>query len=185
MTETWRPVVGWEGWYEVSHLGNVRGTSRTSVRSDGTTQTWPGRSLRLLHRHDGYVCIHLSRPGKRKMVRVHRLVGEAFLEPAHTTETINHKNGSKSDNRVVNLEWATRTENTNHSIQIGLGSYTPPFMPREKNGQTKLLPSMLPALRELREQGLSYRKIAKHFGVTHKPVMLALRIPAAPVPGEA
>ncbi len=130
MSAQWRPVVGWTGWYEVSNLGQVRGTSRTSQRRDGTAQNWVGRELRPFPNYKGYLVVRLSRPGKRLQARVHRLVAEAFLPAGHTVETVNHKDGDKTNNRASNLEWATRSENTRHAVANGLGDYVPPWRKR-------------------------------------------------------
>lgn len=135
MDELWKPVAGWIGWYEVSSLGRVRSVERVSHRADGTLQTWRGRALTPYANQKGYYCVRLSRPGLRRVERLHRIVGFAFLPEAHTTETINHKDGTKSHNAVENLEWATRSENTAHSIANGLGEYIPPWHKK------RLLPS--------------------------------------------
>lgn len=146
--ELWRPAIGWEGFYEVSNLGSVRGTDRQSWRSNGTVQTWRGRGLTPFENGKGYLLVRLSRPGRRATVRVHRMVGAAFLPPAHTTETINHRDGIKTNNHASNLEWATRRENTLHSIANGLGTYCPPI---ETRFRIRPLPSPPSEAREIKE----------------------------------
>lgn len=125
MTE-WRDVVGWEGLYAVSFDGRVKGLSRSVGRSNGTVQTWGEVELKPIRQSKGYYLVRLSRPGERRMARIHRIVADAFLEPAHTNETVNHKDGDKANNRAANLEWATRAENVAHAIANGLGDYIPP-----------------------------------------------------------
>jgi hypothetical protein len=61
------------------------------------------------------VLTKLYENGFGKDVLVHRIVAEQFLDKAHTTETVNHKNKDKSDNCVDNLEWATHSENMIHA----------------------------------------------------------------------
>ena len=71
LTEDWRPVVGYEGWYEVSSLGRVR-------------RARPGLGARVGHilspqlSNNGYLMVPLCREGCRRYRSVHRLVGEAF-----------------------------------------------------------------------------------------------------------
>ena len=62
----------------------------------------------------GYLVVNVCK-SKSKLVRVHRLVAEAFIPNPENKRTVNHKNGIRSDNRVENLEWATDSENNQHS----------------------------------------------------------------------
>lgn len=112
--EEWRPVVGYEGRYEVSNLGRV-----ASLRYGRWKQ---GR--RLLHqstlKNSGYkvVTIFLAAGGKGKMKKVHHLVLDAFDKPcpdAHLirgrTHETRHLDGDESNNCIKNLCWGTRKEN--------------------------------------------------------------------------
>lgn len=95
--ERWLPVVGWEGWYAVSSLGNLR-----RVRA-GT-----GTRAGLLHpsRHvNGARCASLSRGGRVRLVLVHRLVAAAFLGPRPAHHRLDWRNGDRADNRVDNLHY--------------------------------------------------------------------------------
>jgi NUMOD4 motif-containing protein/HNH endonuclease len=159
----WKQVVGWEGWYEVSEHGDVRSVERTSYRRDGTVQTWRGRNLRTYATQKGYLLVRLSRPDKRATERVHRLVALAFLPEAHTTETINHKDGVKTNNAWSNLEWTTRRENTLHSIANNLGNYIPPAIFGMRNGAARLTPEKVAFIRSAIDR--SDRSLAKELGV--------------------
>ena len=91
--ERWKPVVGWEGFYEVSDWGRVR-------RIVGQ------------HRSGGYPAVTLSIPGRpTKRIRVHLLVLEAFRGPRPYRCEALHGNDIAYDNRAVNLRWGSRREN--------------------------------------------------------------------------
>lgn len=100
--EIWKPVKGYEGFYEISNYGNVKNVQRGNLR-------------KLLLNKDGYVEILLSKNGSVKSVRVHRLVAEAFIPNPDKKPEVNHKDYNKSNNYIENLEWTTRKENVNHS----------------------------------------------------------------------
>lgn len=71
------------------------------------------------HTNGGYVQVSLGKYGHKK---VHRLVAEAFLKNDKNYPTVNHLNGIKSDNRVINLEWASYSMNNKHAYDFGLKS---------------------------------------------------------------
>lgn len=71
---------------------------------------------------DGYLTVKFSNDGKEKTVSIHRLVALAFIPNPHNKETVNHINGIKTDNRIENLEWATKGENIIHAYNTGLNS---------------------------------------------------------------
>lgn len=109
--EVWNPVVGYEGLYEVSSMGKVKSVER--VLSDG--RLWEERILKPEKNKGGYLIVHLSKNGKRKVYTIHRLVALAFIPndtPEHKTQ-INHLNEVKTNNHYLNLSWVTPKENAN------------------------------------------------------------------------
>ena len=108
--EVWRDVKGYEGLYQVSNMGRVKSLGR----KDRFGRVIKERILEPAVTHNGYLRVGLHVDGKRKMLRVHRLVCEAFHENPDNKSEVNHVNENKTDNRACNLEWSTRTENCNH-----------------------------------------------------------------------
>lgn len=70
---------------------------------------------------DGYLCVTLRNDfDKRKTFKVHRLVAMCYIENNENKPTVNHKDGNKEHNSVLNLEWSTRSEQTQHAWNTGL-----------------------------------------------------------------
>lgn len=104
--ETWEPVVGYEGKYEVSNLGRLRSLNYRMQKGVLKVLKTPPDA-------DGYSRVNLSLRGKCTNHSVHRIVAEALLENPLKLPEVNHINENKSDNRVQNLEWCDRQYNIN------------------------------------------------------------------------
>lgn len=96
--ETWKPVTGFEGLYEVSDQGRFR-------------RVYPRKYLTSYRRKDRYCQVGLSSKGKCYRLYSHRVVAAAFLGPCPDGKEVCHNNGDRSDNRLVNLRYGTREEN--------------------------------------------------------------------------
>lgn len=118
--ERWLPVVGYEGLYEVSNMGRVRGVDRLEVTKAGYTRQRRGKVRSLKQNRDGYMVVMLSREGKRRTVKVHRLVLEAFVGPCPEGHEACHYNDDPADNRLQNLRWDTRSENLLDQVRNGI-----------------------------------------------------------------
>jgi len=112
--EIWKDVVGWEGYYQVSNCGNVRALDRVVVDKNGFKRNHKSRLIKKTFDHAGYFRVSLTRNCKKSTKKVHRLVGDAFIENKGNLPTINHINEIKTDNRVENLEWMSFVDNINY-----------------------------------------------------------------------
>lgn len=110
----WKSVKGFEDLYEVSDTGLVRSKDRW-VNNKGTMELRKGH---LLHPNNcrGYRTICFCINGKTKRFRVARLVAETFIPNPYNKEQVDHINTIKTDDRVENLRWVTRSENMNNPI---------------------------------------------------------------------
>lgn len=123
MEEEWRPVVGFETYYEVSNTGKVRRLDSHRIYSKNGikfARFVRGKELIFTKGNRGYLVVYLQANGKKINTVVHRLVAEAFLPNPLNKEQVNHKNGIKTDNNLENLEWVTPAENIHHAIRTGL-----------------------------------------------------------------
>jgi len=117
--EAWRPIPGWEGFYEVSDQGRVKSCARSV----------PGRPGRMINRReriltpsctaDGYLVVALSRDNARFYMRVHRAVLLAFVGPCPVGTEACHGDGVRHNNMLANLRWDTRSANTLDKVAHG------------------------------------------------------------------
>ena len=71
------------------------------------------KELKPTKRKDGYMRFGLSKNGKSKKFKVHRLLALAFIPNPENKRCVDHINGIKHDNRLENLRWLTHKENMN------------------------------------------------------------------------
>ncbi|MGJ5667773.1 NUMOD4 motif-containing HNH endonuclease [Rhodococcus aetherivorans] len=122
--EEWRPVIGWEGYYEVSSDGLVRSIERTIQYADGRSRVYPSRIISPRDGgRSGHLIVSLSKNLYRRHFRVHTLVAEAFIGPRPAGTECCHNNGIASDNRVENLRWDTHTENMRDTVRHGIHNH--------------------------------------------------------------
>jgi plasmid maintenance system antidote protein VapI len=162
--ERWKPVTGWEGFYEVSNLVRVKSLERRIwVTGKGGTWHWriiPEKILKPSADNDGYLLVVLCKNGVGKTCKVHRLVLEAFVGPCPDGMECRHLNGNPSDSRLENLRWGTPGENQADKVLHGTDNKG------SKNSQAKLTKEQVLEIREKYvTSGATHRKLAEKYGV--------------------
>lgn len=166
--EEWLPVNGYEGFYEVSNLGQVRNVKERR-------HTSIGRVLKPLPTTNGYFRVCLNKDGERRYISVHRIVATTFLGVPDSELQVNHIDGVKSNNRIDNLEWVTSKQNHHHASMMGLkafGDRNPSRLYPEKrkrgpdNHKTKLTEDKVIELRRLSSEGWGCARLGRYFGIT-------------------
>lgn len=108
--EVWKDVLGYEGQYQVSNIGNVYSVERRDSRGNKCG----GFTLKPAITSVGYLQVKLHKNGVGEHKYVHRVVAEAFVPNQNNYLEINHKDENKANNHVENLEWCTREYNMNY-----------------------------------------------------------------------
>jgi hypothetical protein len=151
--ERWLPVVGWEGLYEISDLGNVRSHytgTRSRLRGDLLS---PGPNAY------GYLTVALYRDGGSKSRLVHQLVLEAFVGPREPGVMSLHGTGGHTDNRLVNLRYGTAKENAADRYRDGTNNHG------ERCGTSKLTEAIVTECRRRYAAGETQATLAQEYGV--------------------
>lgn len=157
--EEWRDVVGFEGLYQISNKGKVvRVSTGKGARAGHVMSQKPKKGK-------GYVRISLRNNGQTHHLAVHRLVMAAFVGQCPHGYEVNHKNGNKADNRLVNLEYVTPSENRNHARDVLGVKFGIRGRVGEKSPSAKLSPTQVREIRKLFNSGLTYKEIGHKYGV--------------------
>jgi hypothetical protein len=164
--EEWKDIVGYEEFYQVSNLGNVRSIDRRV----------PGRRGLLRGAHltpcfnGNYYHLKLSKCNVCTMWMIHRLVAIHFVANPENKPCVNHLDGNKLNNAANNLEWTTIAENTRHAIDvlgIALGG--------EKHYAAKLTDQKVLEIIRLAAEGYNQNELSKMFGVSNKNIGYIIR----------
>lgn len=129
--EIWKDIIGFDGKYQISNLGNVR--SFTRWKNGGLLK------FGACGNPGPYKTVNLVKSGRKdiKCFYVHRLVAIHFLENPYNLPEVNHIDGNTLNNCVDNLEWCTRKQNAEHASKTGLLSKAHEFEKGSKHPNSK------------------------------------------------
>ncbi len=163
--EVWKPVVGFEGVYEVSSFGRIRSLRRT-IRHGRTKAPSIRNGVMLCFgkQSSGHLFFQLPRPGGAfQTTRVHRVVAAAFLGPCPPGLQVNHIDGNPANNRIENLEYCTHAENMRHARDVLRA-----WPVGELHYNAKLTEDGVRKIRTMRASGMTFQAIADTMGIGRK-----------------
>ena len=154
METIWKPVLGYEGLYEVSNTGRVRSCPKTISSYGGRRYLKPGRELKQIPDKDGYGRVNLSKNGTAKHNKVHVLVLEALSGPRPDGCVCRHLDGNPKNNNSENLAWGTPSENHRDCYDYG-----------GRHGRGKLNRDQVLEIRSRLANGERQADLAREYGV--------------------
>ena len=167
MTEIWKDIPNYEGWYQVSNLGRVKSLSRTvqygdkAVRSQAESILNPRKGGPVVAGKQ-YLSVVLCKNKARKQTKVHRLVAEAFCNQPEGCDVVNHLDNDPSNNLATNLEWTTIAGNNKHRHVQGRSA----SLKGESHGSAVLSEKQVSEIKQLLAIGKeSQEAIAKRYGI--------------------
>ncbi len=164
--ERWLPVVGFEGYYEVSELGRVRSLDRVVRSRYRSNWKMTGRIIRPSRDGGGYLGVNLSANGRKCRGVIHRLVLAAFVGPIPDGHEVDHWDFDRANNRLSNLRYATSEKNRRRIDDNGR-------RPKGENHNSSFLTAV--QVREIRlrcANGERQRSVAQSFGISQGHVGL-------------
>lgn len=129
--EEWKPVnlPGLGSRYLCSNMGRIKSLPKRVVLYHGGIY-FTKEKITKPRRSEGYLftSLFLGKNENRLDIQTHRVIALTWIQNPENKETVNHKFGIKTDNRVSELEWATRSENIKHGYDHNL-------FPRHQTGK--------------------------------------------------
>lgn len=164
--EIFKPVKGFEGYYEVSNKGRVKSLPRYTV-----DRQLVGRFLKPYKNKLGYLTCVLCKDASIHPQLIHRLVGGAFVKRPNGKDFINHKNSNRADNRAENLEWCTTLENVHHKIYVAGHHQRGDRHPRVKLKESEVLSIH----RKYKNGSHTYQSLGDEYGVLDTTIFKIIR----------
>jgi hypothetical protein len=118
--EIWKDVLGYENYYLVSNLGNVKSLDNIKKGKNNCKYLKKGRILIKNNNRQNYKYVVLCKNGIKKYKLIHRLVLTAFIENKDNKPFVNHIDSNPENNKLENLEWCTASENQLHSHKTNI-----------------------------------------------------------------
>lgn len=155
-----------ENWKEVFIKGENTGYY-VSDHGRLKSSLWGRERIMKLCRHHGYTCTNLTIHGGRNTVFLHRLVAIAFLgNPPEGQNDVNHKDYNRSNNKLENLEWCSRSEN----VLYGYKRETRKRCRGESNGHSKYKDSQVLEVKRLLKENIKPKEILRITGVSKNSI---------------
>jgi hypothetical protein len=151
MEEIWK-ILDENNLYQISNLGRIKSFA---FNSKYRYRTYPRISDGYIDYY-GYKYFNIKIDKKYKILKLHRLVAKYFLDNLNSYKEINHKDGNKLNNNVLNLEWCSRSHNIKHAFRSGLKNAK-----GSKNANNILKEFEVKTIKNLFLEGISDREI--HF----------------------
>lgn len=118
--EIWKNIDGYDDLFIVSNLGRVYHYSYLVNSRYGKMRNVSEGFIKPTIGKRGYYVVNIHYKNKRKSFYIHRLLAQYFIPKIAGKDFVNHINGIKTDNSLINLEWCTQKENNNHALNTGL-----------------------------------------------------------------
>lgn len=113
--ENWKPIVGYEGLYEISDLGHVKRIARTIIDSMGRQVCYEEKMMSIcISKQTGYPYVSLTKDGKQKPLNIHTLIADAFIPNPHNLPCINHIDENRKNSVLSNIERCTYSYNNTY-----------------------------------------------------------------------
>ena len=170
-----KAIPDYEGLYEASSKGGIRSIDRIIKTTSGYSKFFKGKEIyKAPNKNVHYFMVTLWKNNIADNQYVHRLIAKTFIPNPENKLEVNHIDGNRQNNNILNLEWCTRSENIDHAIKTDLRVYTNRLTENDfldclhaiLAGEsylklTKRVPYKVPFL------SIKIRKIAKKYNIEH------------------
>ena len=172
MIETWVPVKGFEGLYEVSSFGNVKSCAKVVYDRRTGTRIKNEKLLKCTQDSAGYTKVTLYKGTEHKEVwKVHRLVATNFCKKPNGCDVVNHIDNNKINNHWSNLEWTTSLGNNTHMMNQDRHY----FPSGDECSSAKVTTEMVAEILALSKKAVAQTAIGAMFGISQQQVSKIVR----------